>query len=88
VTDERLDAIADHLAATAELPVRPAASRCLGEAEAVAADVAGADLPDAVVHERVGRVGDLLAAVDGTGHAEADEHVEAARELVDDVLDD
>jgi len=38
--EDRLRALHDHLAATAERPVETDASRWLGEAEAVAADVA------------------------------------------------
>jgi hypothetical protein len=72
-----------HLAATAELPVPTAESRWLGEAEAVAADAARGDADEAVVEKRVRQVADLLAHVDETGVPEADEHVAAARDLVD-----
>lgn len=69
------------LAATAELPVETEAGRWLGEAEAVAADAAGADVPEAVVEKRAEQVRRLLAEVDATGHPDADEHVAAARDL-------
>ena len=75
----------DHLAATAERPVETGASRWLGEAEAVAADVAGGDAPPSVIETRVGQVRDLLAHVDSTGDPEADEHVETARELAESI---
>ncbi|SDY03506.1 hypothetical protein [Halobellus clavatus] len=68
------------LEATAELPVDRTASRLLGEAQAVAADVRDVD-DAAVATERAGVVADLLAEVDGTGHPAADEHVARAREL-------
>jgi len=68
------------LTATAELPVDRAASRWLGEAEAVAADVRDVEDP-AVVAERASIVEDLLAEFDSTGHPEADEYVAQAREL-------
>jgi hypothetical protein len=70
----------ERLAATAELPVDRTASRWLGEAEAVAADVRDVDDP-AVVADRAGTVADLLAEIGATGHPEADEHVRQAREL-------
>lgn len=79
--DDRLRDLHAHLVATEELPVRPAASPWLGEAEAVAADLVDADLPPAVVRERVAHVRRLLSAVETTGHAEADDHVAAARRL-------
>jgi len=74
------------LAATAELPVERDAARWIGEAEAVAADLAESDLPASTVAERVGHVRDLLAEVDGTGHPEADDRVQRARELADRIL--
>jgi hypothetical protein len=44
----------EHLRATAERPVEPAASRCSGEAEAVAGDLVGATIDPAAREERVG----------------------------------
>ena len=79
--DAMLGDLHDHLAATAELPVATDASRWLGEAEAVAADVADGDAPAAAVETRVGQVRELLAHVEGTGNDAADGHVAAAREL-------
>jgi hypothetical protein len=83
---ERVRDLHAHLDATAELPVDPRASTWLGEAEAVARDATGDDVPDAVVRKRVSQVRDLLASVDGTGNDDADEHVAAAREIADEVL--
>jgi hypothetical protein len=77
------DDLHDHLAATAELPVPVDESRWLGEAEAVAADAARGHADEAVVAKRVRQVADLLDHVDETGVPEADEHVAAARDLVD-----
>lgn len=84
---ERVAALHDHLAATAELPVDREASLWLGEAEAVAADLRGASADPETVRERVGHVVDLLTRVEGTDHPAADEHVAAARELARSLLD-
>jgi len=78
----------DHLDATAELPVRPAASVWLGEAAAIAADLATSDLPDPVVRERVERVASLLDEVETTENERADEHVDAARQVARRILVD
>ncbi|MFC7046328.1 hypothetical protein ACFQH6_13745 [Halobacteriaceae archaeon GCM10025711] len=83
-----VDDLHDHLAATADLAIDHRANRWLGEAEAVTADVAAADLPAATVRERIEHVRDLLANVGETENAEADEHVAAAQELADRILDD
>ena len=88
VLDDRLGALHDHLAATAELPVETDASRWLGEAEAVAADVARGDPPPSAVETRVGQVRELLSHVEGTGNEAADAHVEAARELAEAIAAD
>jgi hypothetical protein len=79
--------LSDRLDATAELPVRPAASTRLGEAAAIAADVADADLPESVVVERVDHVRRLLEAVESTGSAAADEHVRAATRLARQIVE-
>lgn len=77
----------DHLRATGELPVERRASQWLGEAEAVVADVAGADAPDEARRQRVRQARELLGNVETTGSPEADEHVAAARDLADRLLD-
>lgn len=84
---DRVAAIHDHLAATQELPVETTASRWIGEAEAVAGDLVGADVDAGVLRERVGHVRNLLEQVDETGHPAADEHVERAADLAADLLD-
>lgn len=84
---ELVAAVHDHLAATQERPVERGASRWIGEAEAVARDLAESDLAPAVVAERLGHVRRLLSEVDGTQDDEADEHVAAARTAVDRALD-
>ena len=83
--DELVD-LHEHLRATAERPVERTASRWLGEAEAVAADLATSDLDDTVVEERLEAIEHLLEAVDTTGDAAADEHVEGARAIVSRLL--
>ena len=79
--NDDLRALHEHLEATEELPVRPDASVWLGEAAAVAADVADGDAPPAVVVDRVGRVAELLAEVETTGNVDADDHVRAAERI-------
>jgi hypothetical protein len=83
---EALEELHDHLAATAERPVERTASRWLGEAEAVAADARHIDDP-AVARERVAEVAELLANVEGTGDAAADEHVRAAERLAAELVE-
>ncbi|MEF8790574.1 MAG: hypothetical protein V5A61_10660 [Haloarculaceae archaeon] len=80
MTDERFRTLYEHLSATAELPLDREATRWVAEAEAVAGDCLDVTDPS-VRRRRVGHVRDLLANVDSTGHAEADEHVAAARDL-------
>lgn len=86
---ERVDQLHVELEATEERPVDRAASRWIGEAQAVAGDAAalaaGADDEGtrATVHERVGHVSDLLGNVDGTGDEAADERVAAALALAE-----
>jgi len=80
--DETLDDLAAHLRATAERPVERTASRWLGEAEAIAVDVAEHDLDPATRRERLGKIESLLSNVETTGDEQADEHVAAAREIV------
>ena len=86
--DDRLRELHDHLMATAERPVERTASRWLGEAEAVARDVAQSDLDPAVRRERLAKVEHLLANVEDTGDGAADDHVDAARDIVGELLAD
>jgi hypothetical protein len=79
--------LAARLDATAERPMRPDVTHWVAEADAVASDVAEADLPPEVVHERIGHVRDLLANVEETGDETADEHVAAAKRLADEVIE-
>ncbi|WP_257297722.1 hypothetical protein [Haloarchaeobius sp. FL176] len=81
--DDPLADLAAALRETESYPVDRVANRWLGEATAVAGDLAAADLPDEVVHERLGHVEHLLSNVDGTGSAEADELVERAKTLTE-----
>jgi hypothetical protein len=79
--DERLAELAEQLTATAERPVETTASRWLGEAEAVAADLADGAVDREVVAERIGHVRRLLSEVETTGDETADDHVETARDI-------
>lgn len=82
-------AIHNQLDATAELPVDPAASTYLGEAEAVAADAVAAihDGHVDVAITRTEQVATLLDHIDTTGNDDADRHVEAAIQLAAAVLE-
>ena len=86
--DERIRALHDHLAATAERPVERTASRWLGEAEAIAGDIAHGRMEPGVQRERLEKVDQLLQNVEGTGDEAADEHVAEARAIVDVLLGD
>jgi len=77
--EDLLASMHDHLAATEERPLATDANRWLGEAQAIAADLAESDLDDDTVQNRTEKVLDLLAEVEETGDEEADEHVAAAR---------
>jgi hypothetical protein len=78
----------EHLEATEERPVERTASAYLGEAAAVAADVAeDPDVSMAVVETRVGHVADLLSNVEETGDEAADDHAAAASDLAEEILD-
>ena len=82
--DDEFDPVAslhDHLAATEERPVEREAGWRLGEAQALAGQVATGDLDDRVIRERADEIGELLSEVDGTGDREANDHVAAAKEL-------
>jgi len=84
VTDEfdPVAALHEHLAATEERPVEREAGWRIGEAQALAAEIAaGAD--EETVVRRAGEIRTLLAEVDETGDSVADDHVDAARELAD-----
>lgn len=75
-----VDALANHLIATAERPVPPATNRWLGEAEAVARDATSDDLDSPTRQKRVRQVATLLESADKTDDAVADRHIEAAIE--------
>jgi hypothetical protein len=81
--EDPLAELAATLRETESYPVDRVANRWLGEAEAVAGDLAASDLPAEVVHERLGHVEHLLSNVDGTGSDEADELVERAKALTE-----
>ncbi|MFD1587846.1 hypothetical protein ACFR9U_12715 [Halorientalis brevis] len=74
-----------HLAATEQLPLDPVANRWLGEAQAVAADIATSDVTPAVAIDRAATVVQLLESTGDIDNPEASEHVATsltlAREL-------
>jgi len=85
--DNRARELHRHLEATAELPIDRKANRWLGEAEAIAADVATSNLERETVLERVEKIQHLLSEVDDTGHDEADGHVDAATQCCRAILE-
>jgi hypothetical protein len=93
VTDSTGDSFRDdirtlheHLVATGELPVDTPASHYLGEAEAVVTDALRSGTPRDVVRQRVEQARALLAEVESVEDDVAREHVEAARDLCDEIL--
>jgi len=83
-----VDALAEHLTATADRPVPPATNRWLGEAEAVARDAASDDLDSQTRRKRVRQVATLLESADETDDVVADRHIEAAIQCCQVVLAD
>lgn len=75
-----VEALADHLSATAERPIPPATNRWLGEAEAVARDGATEGLDTETRRKRVRQVFELLESAEKTGDEVADNHIEAAEQ--------
>lgn len=75
------------LEATEQLPLDPTTNRWLGEAQAVAADIATQDVSEAVAIDRAATVVELLESVGDVEDSEASDHVAAslglARELAD-----
>jgi hypothetical protein len=71
----------ESLAATAERPVERTASRWIGEAEAIAADLIHAPDDPGVIQDRATHIVSLLENVDETVDQVATDHVEAAKAL-------
>ena len=86
-TDGLLSSLHEHLEATAERPLSTEANRWLGEAEAIAENLATSDVDRETAHERIETVLGLLAEIDETGDEEADKHVDAARRAGERVLE-
>ncbi|MBX0286303.1 hypothetical protein [Haloarcula salinisoli] len=84
--EKRLRDLHDHLAATAERPVERTASRWLGEAEAIADDIAHGEMDASAQRERLGKVEHLLENVEETGDEDADGHVAAAEAILGELL--
>ena len=89
-TDPRaaVDALADHLTATADRPVSPATNRWLGEAEAVARDATSDDIDRTTRQKRVRQVATLLESADEPDDEVANRHIQAAIECCQVVLAD
>lgn len=86
--EERTRRLYEHLEATAELPIGRETNRWIGEAEALARDVATNDIDRETTRERVATIRDLLAEAGETGIDEADAHLESARRLCTAVVDE
>jgi hypothetical protein len=86
--DDLLETLHEHLAATAERPVTRTASAHLGEAEAVARDLAERPADPETVRERVGHVGRLLREAGDTEDEAADQHVAAALEIAEGLIEE
>lgn len=87
--ESKIKQLSEHLAATRERPIERTASRWIGEADAIAADLVGpetAALDPAVIHRRVSHVEELLSNVEETGDSVANEHVTTARDLATSIL--
>ncbi|MFC7027428.1 hypothetical protein ACFQJ5_07225 [Halomicroarcula sp. GCM10025324] len=82
MTGDRLDRLAAHLRATGERPVERSAARWLGEAEAIATDLAESDLESDARAKRLDQLDHLLSNVETTGDEDADDHLESARDLL------
>ena len=88
MTDDRIAALCDALAATEERPLDRSANRWLGEAQAVAEDLRGGVPDDATLVNRLETVDHLLAQVDSTGDGEADAALDRATAIVTGLLSD
>ena len=79
--DDLIMKLRSHLEATEELAIRTKASRWLGEAHAVAADLAEAQLSPQTIEKRVNQIEHLLRQIEETENEEADEHIRASLEI-------
>lgn len=67
--------IHEHLEATEQMPLDTATNRWLGEAEAVAADIAIGDVSEAVASNRAETIVELLESAGSIENESASEHV-------------
>jgi hypothetical protein len=80
-TDDLITNLRSHLEATEELAIRTEANRWLGEAHAVAVDLAEAQLSTQTTEKRVDQIEDLLHQIEEIDNSEADEHIRASLEI-------
>lgn len=89
MTDSDIHTLVDdlhaHLKATEDLDIDTKANRWIGEAEAVAADIVGNDVPEQVIGKRVAQIEELLRNIDGTENEEANEHIDIALEIAESI---
>lgn len=83
--NEKLTALHEHLAATAKYPIETRTNRWLGEAAAVAEDLAEGEVDSAIIAERIDHVRRLLGEVESVADPDAAEHVMAADRLADEI---
>ena len=77
-TSDLIENLHGHLEATEELAIRTGVNRWLGEAQAVAADLAEEEPPEQAVEKRVDQVLELLTHIDETDNPVADKHIQAS----------
>lgn len=82
-TNDLIKSLHGHLKATEEMAIRTEANRWLGEAQAIAADLAEEELPEQAVEKRVDQVRELLSNIEETDNTEADERIQASLEVVE-----
>lgn len=82
-----MTALHEHLSATGTYAVDEQTNRWLGEAQAVANDALGPNVPASVIRKRARQVGELLEHVEPTNNQPVDDHIEAARAIVEDIED-
>lgn len=80
-------ALHEHLSATGGFAIDEQTHRWLGEAQAVASDAVDPTVSEAVVKKRARQVGELLEQVDTTANESVNEHIAAARLIVEEITD-
>lgn len=85
--DQTVRTLLNELESTAELPIDPIANRWLGEAEALARDLARSDVSTGVVRKRFQQIQYLLNQIDECNNPTATSHVDRAKAIVNSTLE-